>query len=78
MKWYIHQDRDCEDPELHSYTLTQNKHEPGWRTDSGYPGSGLPKELAQWICNTLNESQKKAPYKQDKYGCWEKNNEVDE
>jgi hypothetical protein len=44
----------------------------GWKTDSGYDGYGLPKELAQWICDILNESEKKCPFSISEYGSWEK------
>ncbi len=70
MKWKIHQDREIDDPEIDSYTLTTQTDKGGWHTDSGYNGYGLPKNLAQWICDVLNESNKECPYKMDSYGCW--------
>ncbi len=72
MKWYAHQDRDPELESIESYTLTTNPDKEGWNTDSGYAGYGLPKELAQWICDILNQSGKKCPYEQDRFGLWVK------
>lgn len=77
MDWHVH--LDCEEgPEYendHKYTITQNPKEPGWRTDSGYDGYGLPKQLAQWICDTLNEHGKDCPYIM--CGRWWNKNELD-
>lgn len=72
MFWQIHQDRDKQDDELHSYSITLNCEYGGWKTDSGYSGYGLPKELALWICEVLNKSREKPPYEMDKYGYWRK------
>ena len=71
-KWQIHQDREATNEEISSFTLTLNKEHQGWNTDSGYEGYGLPKELAQWICDTLNKHGKDCPYKMEKYGSWVK------
>ena len=70
MKWEIHLDREESDDE--AYSITLNKEYGGWNTDSGYPGYGLPKELAEWICQTLNDHGKNCPYKMDDYGYWKK------
>lgn len=70
MKWQIHQDREKDDPEIDSYTITLDGYCGGWNTDSGYNGYGLPKDLAQWICDTLNNSTVQVPYVMDKYGYW--------
>jgi hypothetical protein len=73
MKWEIHIDRDfVDDLEIESYSITLNKKWGGWNTDSGYEGYGLPKELAIWICDILNQSDEKPPYEMDKYGSWVK------
>ena len=71
MEWKIHQDREKEDDSLHSYSITLDVNYEGWRTDSGYDGYGLPKELALWICEVLNESTKECPFT-FKFGYWKK------
>lgn len=53
-----------EDLEDHSWTISTTE-DPGWRTDSGYNGYGLPFALASWICDVLNESGKECPYALD-------------
>jgi hypothetical protein len=68
-KWTIFQDRNEEDPSLNSYSITIDPHFEGWRTDSGYDGYGLPKELAQWICDILNKHGNDCPYEMS-YGYW--------
>lgn len=67
--WKIHLDR--EDSDEYSYSITLNEEYGGWRTDSGYPGYGLPKDLAQWICDILNKHQDECPFNMDS-GYWEK------
>ncbi len=71
-KWKIYQDREPNDDEIDSFSLTLNDEYEGWNTDSGYGGYGLPKELAQWICDALNESKIPCPYKMNEYGDWRK------
>lgn len=53
------------------FTITQNPKYPGWDTDHGEYGYGLPKELAQWICDQLNNSKIKCPFKMEQ-GSWVK------
>lgn len=72
MKWNIHQDREEDDPDLESYSITLNPEYGGWNTDSGYNGYGLPKQLAKWICKILNDSKQVPPYQMDQYGYWKK------
>ena len=76
MKWKIHQDLYPIDPEIDAYTIVLSNQEDqgGWDTDSGTDGYGLPKELAQWICDILNESGKDCPYIMDS-GYWRKKND---
>lgn len=76
MKWYVHLDREesKEYESEHRYSITMEPGHEGWHTDSGYQGYGLPKELAQWICDTLNEHGKDCPYKM--YGGWWDKNEM--
>lgn len=76
-KWKILQDRDEDCPELNSYTITLNENYTGWNTDSGYDGYGLPKELAEWICETLNTYGKDCPFTMCKYGIWERKIKVE-
>lgn len=74
MKWHVHLDREDNDPEYAEeprYSITTNPKYEGWKTDSGSMGYGLPKELAQWICDVLNKHGKDCPYKMS-YDCWEK------
>lgn len=73
MKWYVHLDRDDrkEYEKEPRYSITTDIETSGWRTDSGYEGYGLPKELAQWICDTLNKHGKDCPYIMDN-GYWGK------
>ena len=77
MKWQIHQDRNFELPNIDSYTITQKKDKAGWKTGSGCEGYGLPKELAQWICDRLNESNEICPYYMSEYGDWKKKSELE-
>jgi hypothetical protein len=75
MKWKVHLDRDEEEEYYKAecrYSITTDKRHPGWNTDSGYVGYGLPKELAQWICDILNEHGKNCPYTMQD-GWWDKN-----
>jgi hypothetical protein len=73
-KWYIKQDRyySPERALQHSFTITLDPEAPGWNTDFGYEVYGLPKELAQWICDILNKSEKECPFHM-KCGKWVKN-----
>lgn len=74
-KWFIKQDRffSKEGQELQSWTITTNPEFSGWNTDSGYDGYGLPKELAEWICNHLNTAVfEEPPYIRER-GFWVKN-----
>lgn len=71
-KWYAVQDKDASLKDSDSYTLSLDKNECGWNTDSGYGGYGLPKKLAEWICKTLNNSKVECPYEMTEYGDWRK------
>lgn len=71
VKWFIRSESEYNDQ---SYTITQNPKISGWNTDSGCEGYGLPKDLAQWICDILNEYGKDCPYLTEKY-FWKKNEE---
>lgn len=74
MEWYIHLDYNIDDGDCR-YSITLDPKESGWRTDSGYAGYGLPKELAQWICDVLNKHGKDCPYVMNN-GFWEKINDT--
>jgi hypothetical protein len=68
-RWRIHYDykERCNDV----WTIsTCNKR--GWNTDSASEGYGLPKKVAQWICDQLNASKEICPYVYDGYN-WKKN-----
>lgn len=70
--WTTHIAReDCPIYEVENrYTITQRPNRSGWETDSASRGYGLPKGLAQWICEQLNKSDDECPYVMDKFGCW--------
>jgi hypothetical protein len=70
-KWHIHVDDDYDHEDENSYSISLQKGCSGWTTDSGYDGYGLPKDLAIWICDVLNEHGKDCPYKME-YGYWVK------
>jgi hypothetical protein len=74
-EWKVHLDR--KDNEIYKdearWSITNGLDVDcgGWKTDSGYDGYGLPKELAEWICKILNESNTECPYVNNN-GYWEK------
>jgi len=74
-KWFIHSEdgfgHDCS-----SISMIPNT--AGWETDSGYKSYGLPKELAQWICDRLNESDVECPFTQDWRGWIKKGEQIEE
>lgn len=80
MKWYIHLDWDNPNDYLDepNYTITTNPDKRGWCTDMGSKGYGLHKEIAQWICDKLNECGEEPPYIVNEYGFWEKNTDISE
>lgn len=51
-KWFIH--TECEIEDRQNYTITTNPSLPGWCTDSGCEGYGLPKQVATFIVEVLN------------------------
>jgi hypothetical protein len=67
-EWKVHIDTDSIDGNRASLTLDVKY--GGWQTDGGYEGYGLPKDLAQWICDVLNE-RNDCPYIMF-HGCWRK------
>lgn len=73
MKWQVHLDRDeTEEYKTEArYSITPDIKWGGWNTDSGCEGYGLPKELAQWMCDILNEHGKDCPYEFSQ-GWWSK------
>ncbi len=71
--WSVHLDRENH-PDYENenrYSITLNESFGGWNTDSGHEGYGLPKELAEWICKTLNQCPENCPYEM-KLRNWEK------
>lgn len=72
-KWKVHYDWEEENDEfdIHSYTITLNEKYRGWNTDNASARYGLPKELAQWICDKLNSIDEEIPFIM-KDGCWKK------
>jgi hypothetical protein len=83
-KWFAVRDsRPKETDEEKSYydkrsvwTISIDEHFPGWETDSSTDGYGLPKDVAEFICNMLNLHLGGVPEKiTDKYTLsygWEK------
>lgn len=71
-KWRIHY--DYKEIYHDSWTISTIDNR-GWETDSASRGYGLPKELAQWICDQLNASKEICPFVNQGYG-WEKVTEV--
>jgi hypothetical protein len=69
-KWRIHLDRK-EDYDQACYSISNVKG-PGWNTDSGHAGYGLPIDLAKWICDQLNKAED-CGWKADEWGHWVKN-----
>jgi len=67
-KWHIHCD---DDDKSRDYSISLDPGRCGWITDSGARGYGFPKEVAQWICDQLNNSQAICPFVGD-YSGWEK------
>jgi len=70
-RWYVVRDEDCsydiDDPKPEVWTLSLDPKEPGWDTDSGYPGYGLTKALAEELANAANaawvkEQEAKEPF----------------
>ncbi len=62
MTWHIHVDRDDryfgDDPDNERWwTITQYPGQPGWNTDSGFPGYGLTKAAAQFLRDAANEKE---------------------
>lgn len=78
-KWITHYNDDYYNPEWGDqprFTITQNDKYSGWDTDHGAYGYGLPKELAQWICDQLNNSKEECPFKMY-LGVWVKKEDED-
>ena len=73
MKWQVHLDRDEREQYKTEprYSISTDPEYGGWRTDSGYEGYGLPKELAQWMCDVLNKHGADCPYEFSQ-GWWSK------
>ncbi len=74
IKWYIKQQRDKSEhnDSIQSWTITTNPEYCGWITDSGCDEYGLPKELAQWICDKLNAQDEKPPFIMNPSRTWKK------
>jgi hypothetical protein len=55
MTWYVVAGADDrEEPEECWWTLSQSPISPGWETDSGCPGYGLPKAQAEELVTAAN------------------------
>jgi hypothetical protein len=67
-KWVIYQ-RSGDINDFYKVTIS-----PGWRCapdDNLDDGDDYPEELAQWICDQLNNSTEKCPFVNDGFG-WQK------
>jgi len=69
MTWYIKKDsnpiyteEEIKEMEIELWTITTHPEHDGWETNGGADGYGLPKELAQWICDKLNNCGEQPPY----------------
>lgn len=80
MTWYVkndcdpkyYTDKEFKELELDEiWTITTDPEHAGWETDGGADGYGLPKELAQWICDKLNNCGEEPQYVKDFFK-WEK------
>jgi hypothetical protein len=69
-KWFIHVDDKNPDPDT-PYTITSDPRYEGWNTNSGCPGYGLPKQMAEELCEILNKHPEFS-WKLNKYGDWKK------
>ena len=45
------------------WTVSTSPNVCGWETDSGSPKYGLPKKMAEWIVDTLNDSPNTPPFR---------------
>ena len=73
VEWYIQGPTSEIQEEDEVWTITTNSKYEGWETDGNFNGYGLPKELAQWICDILNADGSNPPYIMDQWGSWRKN-----
>ena len=73
--WYIKQDKyeSAKNDKIDSWTITTDPEYFGWKTEEGFQGYGFPKELAQWICDKLNQCED-PPYVR-KRSKWVKNDQ---
>lgn len=49
------------------WTISPDPDRTGWQNDCNQPGYGLPKDVAEWIANTLNASGGVPKWMQNKY-----------
>ncbi len=54
----------------HKYTISTRTDVCGWETDSGQCGYGLPREVAEWMVECLNQHQIPRNYKVTNCGEW--------
>lgn len=54
-RWFVVCDKDSDqDPEGRIWTVSHSANEPGWNTDSGFPGYGLTKKEADELAFGAN------------------------
>jgi len=62
-RWYVVCDPDVSWPDMPGnpidkrdiWTVSRKPKKPGWETDGGHNGYGLPKKLAQELADAANE-----------------------
>ena len=65
MTWYAVCDEDCsydegaERDREKVWTVSTDPKEPGWNTDSGYPGYGLTRDIAEFLAKAANEAKER-------------------
>lgn len=52
--WYAVSGDDCPSPDSHSWTISPDPRLPGWCTDNGTHGYGLPRDVAEMLVLRLN------------------------
>lgn len=50
---------DADDPQLRTYTISEDPTKEGWESDCGCSSYGLTYEKARYICDVLNAHESK-------------------
>ncbi len=57
LPWFATRDRYTNDERDNVWTVSPDPNETGWETDSGFPGYGLSKADAEYICRAVNSHE---------------------